>query len=84
MIHNYDEVNTLLLTNKYFSILQLALILHPSEQEQTIMIHRDEFQYGMFLKILANIKQLFILSNLQYSVELNELSFVMTKCDITN
>lgn len=83
MIHNYDEVNTLLLTNKYFSILQLALILHPAEPAQTIMIHRDEFQYGMFLKILSNIKRLFILSNLQYSVELNELSFVMTKCDIT-
>lgn len=56
-IYDYEDMEILNLTNKYFTIIQLAMIvddIYPF----TLMIHRDEFHYGRFLKIVSNINKL--------------------------
>ena len=56
-IYNYDDMEILNLTNKYFTIIQLSMIV-DNTYPFTLMIHRDEFHYGKFLRILENINKL--------------------------
>ena len=73
-ILSYDDINILYISTKYINIIQLSMIIHETNSVK-IPIHRDEFLYATFIKVVENINK--VLTHHSCSLVLEDVALLV-------